>query len=392
MPAPLEGIRVADFSHALAGPYCTMLMAQYGAEVYKIESPEGGEVGRGWGPPFTGDDSSFFLGVNTGKRSLTIDLKKPEGLDLCYRIIERCDVLIENMRPGTFARLGLDYEKARARNPRLIYCAISGYGQNGPSRDNPAMDLIVQASSGLMSCTGTDAGELVRCGHSVADITSGMFALIGILMSLEARHRTGVGQFVDIAMMDAMISAMSSNYATFTGSGRLPQPMGSGFATIVPYRAYPCSDRDIVIAVASQKLWMDFCPAIGRPDLARNPDYADNPMRVKNRHTLEPIIEAIFLSNTCANWMERLHKFGIPCTPVRTLQETVDDPQAAAREMFPVVDSVRVTGPPVKFSATPGSVVRRAPRLGEHTHEALGELLGLDSAALDKLAASGAFG
>src|SRR5271154_3925899 len=200
MPTPLDGIRVLDFSHALAGPYCTMLMAQYGADVYKIETPDGGEVGRTWAPPFTAGEASYFLGINPGKRSLAIDLKNPDGVALCLDMIGQVDVLIENMRVGTLDRLGLGYQAARARNPRIIYCSVSGYGQNGPSRDEPAMDLILQASSGLMSITGVEGGERVRSGHSVADITAGMFALIGILMAIEARHRTGAGQFVDVSM------------------------------------------------------------------------------------------------------------------------------------------------------------------------------------------------
>src|SRR5580704_19681054 len=206
MPTPLDGLVVLDFSHALAGPYCTMLMAQYGAEVFKIESPGDGEVGRSWAPPFTNGEASYFLGINTGKRSLAIDLKKPEGVALCLDMMERADVLIENMRPGTMERLGLGYAAARARNSRLIYCSVSGYGQTGPSRDDPAMDLILQASSGLISVTGVEGGERVRCGHSVADISAGMFSLIGILLALQARNLTGAGQFVDVSMLDSMIS------------------------------------------------------------------------------------------------------------------------------------------------------------------------------------------
>jgi crotonobetainyl-CoA:carnitine CoA-transferase CaiB-like acyl-CoA transferase len=393
MPAPLEGLRVLDFSHALAGPYCTMLMAQYGADVYKIESLEG-ELGRTWGPPNTNGVASFFLGVNTGKRGLAIDLKKPEGIALCLDLVAKADVLIENMRPGTLDRLGLGYEKARARNPRLIYCSISGYGQNGPSRDAPAMDLILQAASGLISVTGVEDGERVRCGHSVADITSGMFALIGTLMALESRNRSGVGQFVDVSMLDSMISAMSSTFANFFGvnsSGLkvIPGAMGTRFGTIVPYRGFPTADRDIVIAVASNKLWVDFCGAIGRPDLAQHPDYSTNALRVKNRGVLEPLITSIFRGKPSGYWLAQFRKCGIPSAPVRTLDEVAADPQTAERGMFPVVDGFTVTGPPVKFSATPGSIPRPAPRLGEHTREALTELLGCDESALDRMESSG---
>jgi formyl-CoA transferase/CoA:oxalate CoA-transferase len=390
MSTPLEGLRVLDFSHALAGPYCTMLMAHYGADVYKIETPEGGEVGRTWGPPFTGDEASYFLGINAGKRSLAVDLKNPAGIALCLDLLERVDVLIENMRPGTMDRLGLGYEVAKKRNPKLVYCSVSGYGQTGPSRDEPAMDLILQASSGLISVTGVEGGERVRCGHSVADITAGMFAIIGILLALEARNRSGMGQFVDVSMLDSMISAMSSNFAYFTGSGVVPGPLGTRFGAIVPYRGFPTADRDVVIAVASAKLWQEFCVAMGRPEWAEDPDYATNALRVKNREVLEPAIAKIFRTNTSAHWVEKLSAHGIPCTPVRTLDEVAADPQVAVRGMLPVVDGFRVTGPPVKFSDTPGCVPRRAPRLGEHSGEVLKEILGLNDTNIASLAASGA--
>ncbi len=388
--SPLTGLRVLDFSHALAGPYCTMLLAQYGAEILKIEDPSTGDVGRSWGPPFIGDQASYFLGLNAGKRSLAIDIKKPEGLALCLDLAANSDILIENMRPGTMTRLGLGYEAVRARNPRLIYCAISGYGQTGPDRDVTAMDLIVQASSGLISLTGVEGGEKVRSGHSVGDITAGMFAIIGIQLALEARHRTGEGQFVDVSMQDGMISAMASNYAFYFGSGVVPEPLGTRFATIVPYRGYPTKDREIVIAVASQKLWGIFCAAIDRPDLADHPDYATNPLRVANRLVLEPILEGILRTRTSAEWAKIFADFGIPCSPVRNLEEVASDPQSAAREMFPQAGASRITGPPVKLSATPGAPQRAAPKLGADTRATLAELLDLDESALDALTKAGA--
>jgi len=367
-----------------------MLLAQYGAEILKIEDPASGDVGRSWGPPFVGDEASYFLGLNAGKRSLAIDLKKPQGLALCLDLAQHADVLIENMRPGTMTRIGLGYEAVRARNPRLIYCAVSGYGQTGPSRDDAAMDLIVQASSGLISTTGVEGGERVRSGHSVADITAGMFAVIGIQLALEARHKTGEGQFVDVSMLDGMISSMASNYAFYFGTGIVPAPMGTRFATIVPYRGFPTKDREIVIAVASQKLWRTFCIALDRPDLADHPDYATNSLRVGNRKALEPLITEILRSRASAEWCKLFAEFGIPCSPVRNLEEVVNDPQSAAREMFPEAGSTRITGPPVKLSATPGAVKQPAPKLGADTRATLAELLSLDEGALDALAKSGA--
>jgi crotonobetainyl-CoA:carnitine CoA-transferase CaiB-like acyl-CoA transferase len=385
MPAPLDGTRVLDFSHALAGPYCTMLMAQYGADVYKIEPPDVGDIGRTWGPPFTGDEASFFLGINVGKRSLVVDLKNPDGLKLCLDMIEHVDVVIENLRPGTLDRLGLGYEAVRARNPRVIYCSISGYGQEGPSRDEPAMDLIVQAASGLISVTGVEGGERVRCGHSVADITSGMFALIGILMALQARQRTGTGQFIDVSMLNSMISVMAANHAYFSGSGLVPAPMGTRFGSIVPYRGFATADRPIVIAVASAKLWREFCLCISHPELIDHPEYATNALRVKNREPLERQIGEIFRSNDSAYWIDNLRKHGIPVALVRTLEEVVNDPQTTQYEMFPVLEGFRATGAPVRFSETPGNVRRRAPHLGEHAREVLSELLNLTDQAIDRL-------
>lgn len=387
-------MRVLDFSHALAGPYCTLLLAGYGAAVYKLETPDGGDIGRGWGPPFNAGEASFFLGLNPGKRSVSVNLKHPEGVRLCLRMMEQMDVVLENFRPGTLDRLGLGYRAASARNPRLIYCSISGYGQNGPSRDLSAMDLILQASAGLISCTGTMDGEQVRCGHSVADITAGMFALIGILMALHAREKTGKGQFVDVSMFDSMISAMASVFASYEGSGILPRPRGTSFATIVPYRTFPTQDRELALAVGSEKLWAAFCQAIGRPELVDHPDYKTNALRVAHRDVLEPMLAAMFRTDTAQNWCQKLSAFGVAAAPVRTLDEVISDPQSAAREMFPrlgeAMDGFRtITGLPVKFSATPGAVGTAVPRLGQHTREILRELLDAAPDEIEKLESAG---
>ena len=360
-PRPLDGIRVLDFSHALAGPYCTLLLSDYGAEVYKLES-RAGDMGRGWGPPFAGGEAHFFLGLNRGKRGICIDLKQPEGLDLCLRLIDRMDVLIENFRPGAMDRLGLGYEAMHRRNPRLIYCSISGYGQDGPSRDEAAMDLVVQSSSGLLSITGTEDGESVRCGYGVTDVTAGLFSVIGILLALRARETTGTGQFVDVSMLDSMISTMSSNYMSYLGSGEVPKPMGTAFPTVVPYRVFQTQDRAIAIAVGSEKLWSAFCRAIERPDLERNPDYATNAARIRNREPLEPLSKR-FPRTPRAEWMARLQAAGIPASLVRNFEEVAEHPQCGGRSMFPEFEHPtagrhRVTGTPVKLSETPG---RRRP-------------------------------
>jgi crotonobetainyl-CoA:carnitine CoA-transferase CaiB-like acyl-CoA transferase len=302
------------------------------------------------------------------------------------------DVLIENFRPGAMDRLGLGYEALRLRNPRLIYCSISGYGQNGPSRDEAAMDLVVQSSSGLLSITGTEDGESVRCGYGVTDATAGLFAVIGILLALRARESTGRGQYVDVSMLDSMISTMSSNYMSFLGSGIVPRPMGTAFPTVVPYEVFHTRDRAIAIAIGSEKLWAAFCAALQRPNLTAHPDYATNALRIQNRVALKSLLEAVFAAVPAAEWLTRLQSAGIPASLVRNFEEVVSHPQCEVRQMFPTLDHPtagphRVTGTPVKLSETPGRPSSPAPRLGEHTREALRNFFDLPDSTLDDLVA-----
>jgi len=385
---PLDGIKVLDFSHALAGPYATLLLADYGAAVYKLEA-RSGDMARGWGPPFADGESHVFLGLNRGKQGISIDLKRPEGIDLCLRMIDKMDVLIENFRPGSMDKLGLGYKAIHQRHPSLVYCSISGYGQNGPSRDEAAMDLVVQSSSGLLSITGTTEGESARCGYGVTDVTAGQFAVIGILLALRARETTGRGQFVDVSMLDGMISTMSSNYMSYLGSNIVPQPMGTGFPTVVPYRVFHAKDRSFSIAVGSEKLWSTFCKVIGHPELEKQPEYESNAARIHNREKLEEILENIFSDRSATEWVQKLQKAGIPSSLVRNFQEVADHPQTEIREMFPTVGSNRVTGTPVKLSETPGRPTTQAPKLGEHTNQALRDLLDLNEAECHKLMETG---
>jgi crotonobetainyl-CoA:carnitine CoA-transferase CaiB-like acyl-CoA transferase len=387
LPPPLHGLRVLDLSHALAGPYCSLLLADAGAEIFKLEPPGLGDMGRGWGPPFTGSEASFFLGLNRGKRGLAIDLKHPDGFALTRRLAARVDVLIENFRPGAMDRLGLGYESLAAENPGLVYCSISGYGQQGPSRDEAAMDLVVQASSGLLSITGTETGELTRCGYGVSDITAGMFAVIGILTALYARHQSGLGQHIDISMFDAMISAMGSNYASFLGDRQIPGPMGTRYPTVVPYGVYHTADRPIALAAGSQKLWAAFLRAL---ELPAHPDFATNPLRIRNRDALDALLIPLFQSKPAAAWIDALRREGVPCSLVLNFDEVVSHPQSAFRRMFPTLlhptaGPHQVPGPPVKPAADP---VTPAPLLGQHTRQVLAELLALDEPTLDRLQAA----
>jgi crotonobetainyl-CoA:carnitine CoA-transferase CaiB-like acyl-CoA transferase len=302
------------------------------------------------------------------------------------------DVLVENFRPGAMDRLGLGYGALRHRNPRLVYCSISGYGQTGPSRDEAAMDLVVQSSSGLLSITGTEDGESVRCGYGVTDATAGLFAVIGILLALRARESTGRGQYVDVSMLDSMISTMSSNYMSFLGSGVIPKPMGTAFPTVVPYEVFHTKDRAIAIAIGSEKLWTAFCGAIGQPELAGHTDYATNALRIRNRVALKGVLEMAFATEVAATWLGRLQSAGIPASLVRNFEEVASHPQCDVRQMFPTLahptaGKHRVTGTPVKLSETPGGPSSPAPLLGEHTRAALQKFFDLSDSTLDDLAA-----
>jgi CoA:oxalate CoA-transferase len=390
----LKDLRVLDFSHALAGPYCTLLLGDYGARVYKVESPDGGDIGRRWGPPFEGDQSTYFLGQNRGKYSISIDLKHRKGLELCLQLIKEVDVLVENFRPGTMHRLGLGYEAVHERNPRLVYCSVSGYGQTGPRRDEPAMDLIIQCASGLLSVTGTEDGEQVRCGYSVADVTAGLFGVIGILMALRARDQTGRGQFVDVSMFDGMISAMSVVFLNYLGGGPSPRPLGTAYPNIAPYQVFRAKDVGFASAIGSERLWSAFCQAIDREDLEAHPDFATNAERSKNRARLEKILTDYFCQRPAEEWIRALRTSGVPCSLVQSLPQLVEDPQASFREMFPILHHPtagkgRVVGCPIKLSDTPGRATRPAPLLGQHTRQVLHDLLGFDVNAADELIARG---
>ena len=332
---PLDGIRVLDFSHALAGPYCTMLLSDYGAEVYKLEA-RSGDMGRGWGPPFAGGMASFFLGLNRGKLGISFDLKQPEGTDLCLRLIDQMDVLIENFRPGAMDKLGLGYEDVRQRNPRLVYCSISGYGQNGPSRDEAAMDLVMQASSGLLSITGTQEGESVRCGYGVTDVTAGLFAVIGILLALaRSRHdwSRAIRRCLDARQHDFDDEFKLFEFSWIDGGARSDGDCVSDDRALQGVSRQRSRIRDC--AVGSEKLWSAFCCVLKRPEMrARSEVRDERGSHSKSRRISSHLLDQIFLSETAGEWVAQLRAAGIPSSLVRNFGEVVDDPQSRLEKCF----------------------------------------------------------
>lgn len=375
---PLDDLVVVDLTRALAGPYCTMMLADLGARVIKVENPDGGDDTRGWGPPFVGGESAYFLSINRNKESLTLNLKDPRGRALLWRLLERADVLVENFRPGTMERLGFDYETVHARMPRLVYCSISGFGQTGPYRDRPAYDLIVQGMGGIMGITGEPDGPPMRVGVAVADICAGMFAAYGILAALRVRDRTGQGQWVDTSMLDGQVAWMTSMAANYFATGQDPPRVGSAHLNLVPYQPFATRDGYVNVAVGSESLWQKFCEAVGLP-LANDPRFATNAARVAHRRELLAVLVPVFRQRTTAEWVDRLLEAGVPAGPIYRMSEVMADPQVRHREMVVQLDHSRagritVNGVPVKFSDTPGGVRRPPPLLGEHTGPILREL------------------
>jgi formyl-CoA transferase/CoA:oxalate CoA-transferase len=393
----LDDVVVLDLSHALAGPFATTMLGDYGAEVVKIEPPESGDISRAWGPPFHGTEPTYFVNLNRNKRSITLDLKHPEGKELFLRLAEGADVVLENFRPGTVEKLGIDFESVRARNPRIVYCSVSGFGQTGPYRDRAALDLIVQAESGMISVTGEPGGHGVRCGVSVADMTAGMYAAFGIMTALHARARTGRGQFIDVSMLEGQLGLLQGMVGAYVADGQVPVPMGTAYKALLPYQTFRTKTRDLALAVGSDKLWRTFCPLLGISDMTDDPRYATNRARVANRASLIGRLQAIFLEKTYEEWEAVLLPAGIPMGAINTLDQVVEHPQVKARGAIvehehPTGGKVTMVGVPVKMSDTPGEVRRAAPLLGQHTDEVLRERLGLAQAEIDRLRRAGALG
>ena len=391
---PLSGTTVLNLTRVLSGPYCTMMLADMGARVIKVEQPGRGDDTRGWGPPFEKGESSYFMSVNRNKESLTLNLKHPEARTILNSLLDETDVLVENFRPGTLARMQLGYADLAARWPGLVYCSISGFGHTGPRRTQPGYDAVLQAEGGLMSITGDRDGPAYRLGVAIADITSGMFAAYGIAMALLARHRTGRGQFVDVGMLDSVAALLTYQAGIYFATNQAPTRLGNRHPTIVPYETLETSDGEVVVAVGNDQLWHSFCQLLGADDLATDLRFATNKDRVERRETLRPILVEYLKSRTTTDWIELLTDAGIPCGAVRDLEAVFSDPQIIERAMVvaldhPIAGAIRLLGVPVKLDDTPGNVRTPPPILGQHTETILGQDLGLDAKAIVQLREKG---
>lgn len=382
MPGPLADVKVLDLSRILSGPFCTTLLADMGADVVKIERPPGGDLARRLGP-MAGGDAAYFMSVNRGKRSAAVDIFTPEGAETLKRLAAKADVLVENYTPGTMHRAGLGFDALHASNPRLIYASISGFGQEGPYAQKPALDAVVQAMGGLMSVTGEPGGDPLRPGVSLGDSVAGLFTALAITSALHQRASTGEGQYIDMSMLDCQVTLMENAFSRYFATNEVPQRIGSRHPAAAPFQAFPTSDGHIVIALLSEDfaLWQRICEAVGVPEAASDERFANNRLRVENRAALEQAFIAALAQRTTAEWMERLNAAGAPAAPVLDIGQVAADPQIALRRMIaeiphPRLGTWRVANTPFRFSGATTGPGGPSPDLGEHTDEVLADWLG----------------
>ncbi len=391
MTGPLHGIRVLDLSRVLAGPFASMILADLGAEVVKVELPGSGDEARGFGPFFQGD-SAYFLSVNRGKKSVTVNLSHPKGAALVRRLAARCDVLVENFRPGTMTRFGLDEATLKGDNPGLIYASVSGFGQTGPYARRPAYDVIIQGMSGVSSITGNPGAPPVKVGNSIADLSASLFAVIGILTALYARQRGGGGQALDVSMLDCQVALLENAVARYVADGVPPGPLGSRHPTITPFQFFEASDGHLVLGAGNNGLWAKLCRAVGLEALIEDPRFDTNARRTEHCAALEGLLNERLRRRTVAEWLAILEAAGVPCGPINRVDQVVNDPQVKARGMIVEVghrggERTKVPGSPLKFSREAVDATQAPPRLGEHTEEVLKDLAGLTDAEIAELRA-----
>jgi crotonobetainyl-CoA:carnitine CoA-transferase CaiB-like acyl-CoA transferase len=376
---PLDDLFVLDLTRILSGPVCTMLLADMGAQVIKVEPPPSGDDSRQWGPPFIKGISTYFLSVNRNKKSVGLNLKTEAAKRVLWKLVERADVLVENFRPGVLNKLGFGYEAVAKRNPGIIYCSISGFGLTGPYRDRPGYDVIAQGESGMMDLTGYPDGPPAKLGASLADVVAGLYALNGILLALLARHKTKRGQQVDVSLLDGMVSTLTYQALIYLSTGRSPKRLGTRHPSIVPYECFQAKDGFVNIAVTNQKQWEHFCGVLGLSEIAADPRFETMKARLAHYDELRPMIDRIVSKISRSELITLMDGVGIPAGPINTVGEILEDPHIHAREMVvqlthPEYGPLRMLGIPIKLSDTPGVVGNAPPCFGEHNHEVLSKL------------------
>jgi CoA:oxalate CoA-transferase len=394
MAKPLVGITVLDLTRVLAGPFCTMILSDLGAEIIKVEIPGTGDDSRAFGP-FIGSRSLYFLSINRGKKSISLNLKTDKGKLLLKELVKKADIIVENYRPGTMEKLGLGYVVLKEINPRLIYAASSGFGHSGPYSQKPAYDILAQAMGGIMSITGWQGSAPTRVGMSLGDITASLFTAIGINAALYQREKTGLGQKIDVAMLDSQVAILENALVRYQAEGHNPEPLGNRHPTITPFQAYRAEDDYFVVAVGNDSLWQTFCQAIDHPELLADPRFTSNKLRTENILELNTILEPVFLTRKAQDWLDLFEQVKLPCAPINSIDKVMRDPQVLARNMIVevqdrVAGTVKIAGNPIKMTSVPEQPDRgRVPEVGEHNLEIYGGLLGLSDAEINQLQSEG---
>ncbi|GAU77097.1 CaiB/BaiF CoA-transferase family protein [Fusibacter sp. 3D3] len=390
---PLQGLKILDLTRVLAGPYCTMILGDLGAEIIKVEAPIKGDDSRHFGP-YQNGESAYFMSLNRNKKSITLDLKKPEGKEILKALVKEVDVIIENFRPGTMEKLGLGYEVLKTVNPKIIYAASSGFGHTGPYSQRPAYDGVVQAMGGIMSITGAKDGEPTRVGPSIGDIAAGLFTAIGVLSALNCRNEKGIGQKVDVAMLDCQVAMLENAIARYVVTNEVPKPAGNRHTSIVPFEPFDTQDSKLVVAVGNDSLWLKFCEVCNLNEIALQEAFATNPQRNKHYELLRPIIASKMMEKTTHEWQLLLDKAGVPNGPINYVDQVLEDEQIIAREMIvevehPVAGKLKMPGVAIKLSETPGCIQTAAPLLGEHSAVILKTYLNFDDEKIKELIEEG---